>query len=538
MNKREATLHLLIIALSAIIIPFLFLVLLNIPATKGMPLSALLVGLAAYFIWGMSPQALFSSVLQGAHKTLTILWILFGALVLLNTLQRTGAIKRINRGFTYISGDMRVQTVIIAYLFGSLIEGAAGFGTPAMVTAPLMIAIGFPPAAAVTLALISDSTAVSFGAVGTPISVGLSNIVTSNPDFFREIGQTITILDLFAGSFLPVLLIYVLTRFFTNAQEKEKGALRSMLPWALVVGFSYTWSALAYAFFFGYEFVSILASITALAVASITAARGWLLPKKEWKGALRSDFKEDTEPQTMSLLAAWAPYIAVVILLLLTRIVPPIHHVATTAFDLSWNNILGIKEVHSEWKLLYSPGTILTVSALLALIFQRTPAEAFIWGAKISLRSMKTTAIALVATLIMVQVFSNSGLTTKDLVSMPEYIAQAFSGSLGGIWLAAAPFLGELGSFITGSGTVSNLTFSPIQFDVAMDAGLDPRLVLALQVIGGSAGSMMCIHNVVAASAVVGLAGKEGEIIRKTVAPAILYSVLAGLAAYLITLFF
>lgn len=93
----------------------------------------------------------------------------FGALVLLNTLRHTGAVDRINQGFQSISGDMRVQTIMVAFLFGSLIEGAAGFGTPAMVTGPLMVALGFSPLAAATLALIADSVSVPFGAVGTPI---------------------------------------------------------------------------------------------------------------------------------------------------------------------------------------------------------------------------------------------------------------------------------------------------------------------------------------------------------------------------------
>src|SRR5690606_9699628 len=120
------------------------------------------------------------------HKTLTILWILFGALVLLNTLQRTGAVDRINQGFQSISEDMRIQVIIVAFLFGGLIEGAAGFGTPAMVTGPLMLALGFRPLAAATIALIADSTAVMFGAVGTPIAVGLSNIPGADRPFFDE----------------------------------------------------------------------------------------------------------------------------------------------------------------------------------------------------------------------------------------------------------------------------------------------------------------------------------------------------------------
>src|SRR5699024_754032 len=150
------------IALSAIIVPFLLLVLLRMSAAKGLTISAVIVILLAITVWGMEGIIISSSILKVIHKALTILCILFGALLLLNTLQRTGAVVRINQGFRSISEDMRVQAIIVAFLFGALIEGAAGFGAPAMVTGPLLFALGFSPLVAATLALIADSTSVAF----------------------------------------------------------------------------------------------------------------------------------------------------------------------------------------------------------------------------------------------------------------------------------------------------------------------------------------------------------------------------------------
>lgn len=527
---------LLLVALSAILAPFIMLVLLKMPATKGMSISAIIVILLAFTLWGMEGNVILSSILQGSHKTLTILWILFGALVLLNTLRNTGAITRINQGFQYISGDMRVQAIIVAFLFGSLIEGAAGFGTPAMVTGPLMIALGFRPIAAATIALIADSTAVAFGAVGTPIAVGLSNIPDANRAFFNEIGQTVTLLDLFAGTFIPLILIGILTSFFGKGKGNGVKDTLQMVPWTLLIGIVYTGSAYLYSVLFGQEFVSILASLTGLIVAAFTAKKGLLLPKTEWKDAMKEGFQIDTVKSNMGLLSAWSPYLIVVALLLLTRIMPWLNEFTTTVVDLSWKNILGIETIKSDWKFLYSPGTILTISAILAFIIQRKSVQTFTKAAKESFLSMKTTSISLIATLAMVQVFSNSGLNTSELISMPQYIAQAFAESLGSVWIFVAPFLGELGAFITGSATVSTLTFSPIQYSVANEIGLDTTVVLAVQVMGGAAGNMICVHNVVAASAVVGLAGKEGEIIRKTLIPAAIYGLLVGFAGFILLL--
>lgn len=157
----------ILISILPIVLPVLFLGILNMPAVKGMSISALVVTLAAFFYWGMPANAIGASILQGIHKSLPIAWILLGAMLLLRVLQHTGAIDRINLGFMNLTQDMRLQAVMIAFLFGSLIEGVSGFGTPAMVTGPLLIALGFKPLSAVFLALVSDSTAVSFGAVGT-----------------------------------------------------------------------------------------------------------------------------------------------------------------------------------------------------------------------------------------------------------------------------------------------------------------------------------------------------------------------------------
>lgn len=525
----------LLIALSAIIAPFIFLVLLRYPATKGMTWSALIVILFAITVWGMEGGVILSSIFQGTHKALTILWILFGALVLLNTLRNTGAVDRINQGFQSISTDMRVQVIIVAFLFGGLIEGAAGFGTPAMVTGPLLVALGFRPLAAATIALVADSAPVAFGAVGTPIAVGLSNIPGADRAFFNDIGMKVATLDLFAGTFIPFVIVVLLTIFF-GERKRFKDALQ-ILPWALLIGITYTGSALFYAVVFGQEFVAILGSLTGLIVATFTAKKGWLLPKDTWREALQEGFEVKEQESKIGILAAWSPYVIVVALLLVTRIIPWLTEITQSLIDLSWTNIFGIEGITSDWEFLYSPGTILAIAAVLSVVIHKCKFRTFIDASKDSLSTMKTTAVSLVATLAMVHVFTNSGINVNDLASMPQYIAESLANSLGFIWLFVAPFLGELGSFITGSATVSTLTFSPIQYNVATEIGVDANAVLAAQVIGAGAGNMICVHNVVAASAVVGLSGKEGDIIRKTLLPAILYGLIVGAVGFIMVHF-
>lgn len=526
----------LFVAFSAVIVPFIFLVLLRMSALKGMIISAFIVTFLGIFVWGMQGHVILASMLQGTHKTLTILYILFGALVLLNTLRQTGAVTRINEGFKKISGDMRVQVIIVAFLFGSLIEGASGFGTPAMVTAPLMVALGIRPMIAVVTALIADSVAVSFGAVGTPVLVGLSTLNDADSSLFQATAERITTLDLLSGIFIPIILIATLIIFFSKTNKLK--SIVEMIPWLACIGFIYVASSFAYAFLFGPEFVAILGSLTGLIVAVVTASKGWLLPKNEWKDGFDDSYAPTKSEHDMPLLTAWAPYLMVVILLLLTRTVPLIKDFTTQVLDLSWNQILGFETISSDWEFLYSPGTILLLSALFAILIQRKSFKDLSQASVESLNTIKTTGITLVATLVMVHVFINSGINTSDLISMPEYIAENMSKYLGPIWLFVAPFLGALGSFITGSATVSTLTFSPIQLNIAQSIGAEPYTVLAAQIIGAAAGNMICVHNVVAVCAVVNMPGKEGSVIRKTLGPALLYCLLVGLSAYIITSIF
>ena len=122
---------------------------------------------------GVSAKRILASSFQGLIITGSILWIIFGAILLLNTLKHSGAINTINLGFSTVSKDRRIQVILIAWLFGCFIEGASGFGTPAAVAAPLMVAVGFPPLSAVVFGMMIQSTPVSFGAVGTPMLVGV-----------------------------------------------------------------------------------------------------------------------------------------------------------------------------------------------------------------------------------------------------------------------------------------------------------------------------------------------------------------------------
>ena len=176
----------------------------------------------------------------------------------------------------------------------------------------------------------------------------------------------------------------------------------------------------------------------------------------------------------------------------------------------------------------------MAVAAIIGLLVQARSLKPLLPTAHSVIRSMGNTAIALGVTLIMVQVFTNSGLNQANLPSMPMYIAKFIATYLAGVWVIMAPFLGQLGAFVTGSTTVSTLTFAQIQADIAANASLKPTIILAAQLVGAAAGNMVCVHNIVAVSSVVGLSGQEGAILRKTLLPGLGYALLIGVAGWLL----
>lgn len=519
----------ILVSFLPILLPFLFLVVLKMPAKVGMLLSFVVVLISAYFIWDMELIVLGSSIIQGLHKSLGILIILFGAIFMMNVLKMNGAINRINLGFNNLTTDMRLQVIVIAFLFGGLIEGVSGFGTPAVVVAPLLVALGFRPIAAATLALVADSIPVSFGAVGVPIQVGLSNI-SSSTDFFNEIAQTITRLDFLAGTFMPMIIVIMLVHFFGKGNSRKD--FTEIIPWTLFIGLGYSATAYLVASFLGFEFVSIVSPIIMLVISTLSIKFNFLVPKNKWRKAAMD--VEKPQESSMNILRAWSPYVIVILLLVLTRVVAPIKSFSLNAIDLSLQNIFGVDGISSSLQLLYSPGFVLILSAILAIFIQRADTKNMIAASKISINSVKGAALALIPTLAMVQIFSNSGINLSNLDSMPIYLASFLGEYLNGIWINLAPFIGELGSFITGSATVSALTFSPIQQQIALDYGLNPELILSLGVMGGAAGNMICVHNVVSVATVVNNEGNEGFIIKKTIIPAIILGLLIGFSAMIL----
>jgi lactate permease len=527
-------------ALMPIVAVFLFLVIFRWPATRAMPVSLVLTGLVTFIVWQVPWMHIIAAALEGLLITLSILWIIFGAILLLNTLTVSGAMNTIRNLFFTISPDRRVQLIIVAWLFGSFIEGAAGFGTPAAICAPLLVALGFPAMAAVVLSLVADSSPVTFGALGTPFLIGFGRGLQQGGEMappvaafftdlsFSELLKEIAIqtvqLDLFVGAFIPLILVLLLTGHFGPNKNWREGL--PLWRFALFAGFSFSLPALLVAVLFGPEFPTLFGALVGLAVVIPAARRGFLLPKQIW------DFQEKSSTpaitQNMSLGRAWLPYILVAFFLVLTRLdVLPIKSWLQSQ-SIRFDNILNTP-ISTSIEPLYLPGSIFMMVALLTVFIHHLDISTFGDIIKKSFIRLISSAIALGTALPMVRIFINSDVNYSGLTSMPIELAALASNLTGSLWPFVAPFVGSLGSFLAGSATFSNMMFSLFQFSVAVEVGVSPLVVLAQQALGANAGNMICVLNVVAASSVVGLSGKEGRIIRYTLAPMLYYTIGAGI---------
>ncbi|MDW8037838.1 MAG: L-lactate permease [Thermoguttaceae bacterium] len=581
-----------LMAIAPLGVVFLLLVWRRWPARHVMPLGLVLTVLVGWLYWKIPWVRMAAAGVQGLVFACELLYIIFGALFLLYVLKHSGAVATIRGGFERISPDRRVQAIIVAWAFGAFIEGSSGFGTPAAVAGPLMVILGFPPMAAVTAALIIQSTPVSFGAVGTPIRLGvhrglyqqepvaefLSKYFLHTPgqcpsgamplsspsgqpssvgwteilegpyeQMILGIAARVAVIHATVGLLIPLIMCCVLTRFFGARRSWCEGL--GAWKFALFGGLAFVIPYALLGVFLGPEYPSLIGSLVALMLTTAAARWGWFQPKAvwdfprpaDWEPEWRSSLPESAESCQAScvpLWKAWLPYVLVTAFLLIMRFCPAIWQWATET-KLGIENVFGT-EISAESAPLRLPGTVFLLVVGVSVFLFRMPVKLVGQAVQDAGRALCGAATALIFAVPMVRIFINSGVNQAGLASMPTELAQAVAEAVGAAWPGFAAVIGALGAFVAGSNTVSNMTFALFQFQVGLQIPafclnpMTPLWIVALQAVGGAAGNMICVHNVVAASATVGMSGREGPLIRKTLLPTAYYLTAAGLLGLLI----
>ncbi|MGP1570670.1 MAG: L-lactate permease [Moraxella sp.] len=546
------------LALLPIIMVFLLLVVMRLPAKFAMPVAYLTTVLLSLFVWKTSGVQVAAATVHGILTAINVLFIVFAAVLLLNTLKESQAIVAIRQGFMGISPDRRVQMIIVAWLFGSLIEGSTGWGTPSAVGAPLLLALGFPAMACVMAILIIQSTPVSYGAVGTPLLIGVNSGLENKADVAAEISkfgldlphyilvitEKVGFIHATVGVLIPLILCCFLTRFFGEKRSFAEGFKAA--PFAIFAGLAFTVPYYLTARFVGPELPSLLGSVVGLLIVVPAAKMGFLTPKEtfdfahrdnweeDWKGTLAHTEIDANEKVKFSVFKAFSPYLMVIGILVATRTIKPLKEWLNSHAVISFQEIFGTT-ISNKTQLLYSPATVLLLVSIVCIFIFGMKGNDIKKSWKDSGITTMAAAPALIFSVPMVQVFINSG-TSPDaaiqILAMPKVLAAAAADLFSGAWPLISPWIGALGAFIAGSNTISNMMFSHFQWSTATQIGLDgmgASKVVALQAIGGAAGNMISVHNVVAACAVVGMVNREGLIIRKTLIAMTYYIIQGGL---------
>ena len=438
--------------------------------------------------------ALGGALLEAAFIATTILWIIFPALCIHALQVRRRAIDLLRRRLEGLSADPAVLGLLIAWFFALFIEGAAGFGAPVALAAPLLVALGFAPTQAVAMALIGHSVGVSFGAVGTPIlpqaaATGLS---------LGQLSSTPGLLHGLLGWILMLFLLRVMRRVGTAPP----------LPLALLAAGLFLVPLVGFATLSGPE----LPTLGGALVGGLVFVR--ILRRRT------SSTQRPTSAQ--GTLRAALPYLVLVVLILATRLVPALRE-ALQAVELAWHLPGGFA---GSFAPLYHPGTMLLLAFVIGGLGQRGAAADLLAAMAEAARRLAPVVVALLAMLGLARIMVHAG--------MIDTLATAAAALTGAAWPAMAAAVGVLGTFITGSATTSNILLTDFQVRVAETLDLPLLAILGAQAFGAAVGNIVCPHNFVAGGATVGLAGREGEVLRATLLPCLVYTVAGGLLTSLL----
>ncbi|PYV32937.1 MAG: lactate permease [Acidobacteria bacterium] len=500
-------------ALAAALPMILLLILMGVLRKSGFVAAAwglLAAGGLAVAVWRMPPGLALRSTAYGlVYGLWPIMWIVFAALWLYNLSVDTGKFDLLRLWMAeHASGDARIQVILVAFCFGALLEGTAGFGAPVAVAAFLLLGLGFSAREAATVCLVANTAPVAFGGLGIPI-VALAAVT----------GLDLAKLSSMAGRQVPFLSL-VLPSYLVWIVARRKGVSETW-PAAVVTGASFALTQFLVSNFWGPYAADIVAALAAI-VALTLLLRVWkppatLLPRS---GAQRADaaFKQSGQAArenpltTAEALAAWAPWILLSAVMVawsylklfqvgqLAISVPQLHNaVFVTLYNKPYAAVYLFQPL--------AAGTAaLTATVLTALVFRVPPRTFFVAGLKTA-RQLRLPCMTVVSIVGLAYLYNYSGMA---------YTLGAALAALGWLFPLVSGYLGWMACFLSGSDTASNLLFGNLQVAAAHQLGLNPILLAATNSSGAVTGKMISPQNIAVGVTTVGLVGQEGNVLRTT----------------------
>jgi lactate permease len=486
-------------------------------------------------------QAADVSLWGAAFGFFPIMWIVINAIWVYNMTVETGHFDVLRRSFATVSDDMRIQAIVIAFCFGALMEALAGFGTPVAISAVMLIALGFQPLKAATLALVANTAPVAFGALATPI-VTLSKVTTGVADPAHRGDFTEDHLGALVGRQTPVLALFVPLALVVIVDGK-RGLRQTWLP-ALVGGGTFAVAQWLTSTHFSVQLTDVVASLVS-ALAVVALLRVWrpsetyregpdtagATPAGPGGGAVATATRVEVADTRVEVAKAYAPYLVIIAIFSVFQL----NSVKKDMLSEPWTYLFkwpGLDLVSASGKppapftfnWLAAAGTLTIIAGLITMpILGVKPAQALRAYVRTYVQ-LAPAIITVMAVLGLAYVMNNSGQTG----ALGNWMASVGSG-----FALLSPILGWLGVAVTGSDTSSNSLFGALQVTAAGKAGIDPALMAAANSSGGVLGKMVSPQNLAIAAAAVGMTGREGDIFRKVIGWSLLFLVFMCALVYL-----
>lgn len=502
-------------ALVALVPLIVVLVLMGVLRRSGLVSSGcglLTAIILALWVWGMPAKLAGWSVLFGfVYAAWFILWIVFTALWLYNLAMDSGSFEQLRQWMKHhASGDACVQAILVAFCFGALLEGSAGFGAPVAVTAFLLVGLGFAPRKAVIVSLIANTAPVAFGSLGVPI-VALSGVT----------GLDINKLSAMVGRQLP-FLSFILPAYLAVVVGGGKGLRRSW-PAALVAGLSFGVTQFLVSNLWGPYPTDVVSSLV-----SIAAVAGFLKlgkPRAAQGGVNAGESEAGERPPFSVAFRAWWPWIVLSLMMILWSYFKLFGKAQVRIAIPSLNNGIFLTLYGKAYAAVFSfqplvAGTAaLAATILTALSFRMRPGKFFAMGAK-TLRQLRLPGLTVLFIVGLAYLYNYSGMA---------YTLGAAVAQTGAIFPVVSSFLGWTACFLSGSDTASNLLFGNLQVAAAHQLNLSPVLMAATNSSGAVTGKMISPQNIAIGVTTVGMVGEEGKVLHGTFWHSIIFAALIGL---------
>ncbi|MGG7048356.1 MULTISPECIES: lactate permease LctP family transporter [unclassified Campylobacter] len=500
---------------------FVFLLLLVVLKLKGYVAAFITVSFSiviSVLFYDMPLIRAFMSFIYGfLYGLWPIAWIILCAILLYKISVKSGHFENLKTSITMISADHRIQVILIAFCFGSFLEGAIGFGAPVAISAALLMGLGLKPLSAAGLSMIANTAGAAFGAVGIPVTA-LAGTVNVDPQLISTMVARMLPPITFTLPFLLVLLVSGLR------------GLLGALPHVIIVAASYTIAQYVTAKFIGPELVNIVAAIVSIFLLSISVR---IFKIKEIFRVEGSGHMTQTKKLSFGdIIKAWLPFILIIAAIGLwnSSTFKSFAAFATIKFEVFnlHNLVASMPPITTEqqamsavygWDILRATGTAILLAVVLSVGILRINFNIVVDSAKETIKEMGLPIITIGFIVAYAYIAKYSGQAATMGLALSN------TGNAFGFF---SPVIGWLGVFLTGSVTSANLLFGTLQQVTASQLGVPDVIFMAANTVGGVVGKIISPQSIAVACAAVGMAGRESEVLKFTLKYSLLFIILAG----------